>query len=143
VSVLSQPVKLWFVKKEADNRRHGLFMRAPDGETLHVHISPYNMKRMVTEKWHVEARAFIRIPDSSAESVISAAELIEELKVLAAKNNCSLSDLDVVFDETEVRINRGDKVLDTMVFDDDDEDDADPSIFLAALKEPPHTQARV
>jgi len=143
VSVLSQPVKIWFVKKEDNNRRHGLFMKTPDGETLHVHISPYNVKRMVHEKWHVEARAFIRIPDSSAESVISAAELIEELKDLAAKNKCSLSDLDVVFDETEVRINRGEQVLDTMVFDDDDEDDADPSIFLAALKEPANTQARV
>ena len=140
MSVLSQELKVWFVKKEVNDRRHGLFMRTPDGETLHIHISPYNIKRMVHEKWHVEARGFIRTPESSAESVISAAELIEELKALANKNSCALSDLDVVFDETEVRINRGDKVLDTLEFDDDD--NVEPSMLVAALKDSPQVQVR-
>ena len=67
-------------------------------------------------------------------------ELIEELKDLAAKNDCDLSDLDVAFDATEVRINQGEKILDTIEFD---EDDIDSNIFVTTLKNPEELHAEM
>jgi len=131
MSIISQPVRMWFVMKEDNDKRHGFFMRTPDGEKLHIHVSPFNLKRMVDNKKKINARAFVNIPES-AESVLSAVELIEDLHAAAAKNGCSLSDLDVVFDDTELRItNKNDMVLETIEFDDEDE----PNVFVAALKE--------
>lgn len=120
MSVISQLCKMWFVKKDSGDRRHGLFIKSPDGGVVHIHVSPYNMKHMVTGRKRVEVRVFMKAPEV-VDSVLPASELAELLFAAAKVENCELSKLDVVFNDSELLVMLGEKEISRIDFEDEDE----------------------
>ena len=127
MTTISQLCKLHFVKKASGETRHGLFIEGPDGDTAHIHISPYNMKHMVTNQKHVDARVFIEAPEP-LDSVIPAGELVEMMFAASKIEGCEMAELDVIFNSNEMVVMLGDKEISRIDFNEDVEEDEDEDV---------------